>query len=1808
MARRSSSRVVEEFFDIGDSDGEAESSDGGPLTPDEAESPDAEPMIDSSRHVSVPPAESRERTPTPRQRYPNSRSHSVVDLITPRTSPLTRPHATRTPTPDTPRPATRTPTPDAPRPPGHTSRVRRVRERPHFPYVSVSGTAGSSSFAHPPIPEREGPESVASARRRRRDAIAKAAASAASARIALGERRGAPSRSEVLKRADMEAAMASARLMLEEERIEQEREERAAMEESEAEGVDDGTDDIDEVEHAPLPEHADTSSVQDFFTYCKNWLDHEHRNKTRRVKILPTKMKFSVICLDATDSGPIRDQKLSYMIRIGVLFVKHCGLRIPKASDDKTNITGPLRADLVKYTTSTLEALFEAHKKPSSYLTLAQVAWMLYQFPNSPAGVNEAILRDEVTLLSRYRHDITYQQCERLKFDLLEYGPRGGVVTSDVMADGCVPFQENVLAILHRSADAHNRKELDEARFTVADAVWLSLHTNDKDNEKNAEFERIMKAVIVHCNYQFSMVKGESNRKQHQQKIEGCKTPGQLLRGNASLLEMSPQIYPYARRPLFTRYPSVNPGNMAKSVIKEISSQIELTKPIPRPYEAVLELFYEANCNLNKKGDFDETGGSIDVLFPTRRPWKLPIPRGLALRRQHALHLMKKFPDEWYKHRDKVSLRIWMQIPLCVSSVYYFKHVHTMFHRTLSSAGSSPGPMHVEPDFRFPGLPTDLDANNGGFANPGAACYMNAAFQALLRSKIGPRFMRSVQRMARVHLNNLRDYWNTQNTEVKKKMKEATRRLFECGLKFRNEAVLKLCTYDMLILYVIDAYSKNVRGGVEPGIVQHMISNDEEHVSSHERTAFEKKCTAMIGPNYIRQVLDDDNCFFSCVAVSENPDYSAEQVKVRQAQLRQELVAYLRRGMEAGNLPGLLSPFVNEDWLNEMANDRALGDETAFMGMSQMLGRCINVYRPMNNGHLTLFQEHRPDEIKVENDMHIFNTGIHFDVLVPPILINARMNMDPENPQQVAKYTLMNNEEIKRKIMEHDIRSVWNHFIFFAAMYELTERYCEAQTQKTVSLIDVYDSLLVHRVKIPADRGRHLFDYRLANDAGEAISELCDRSAKFAVSINDTHETLKTLISHEDIRNGVCTTCSTQEATKIILNPIAVILVDMPHVKDNILRTLQDFTTETEGQTEGTYECPVCEGAGTAAIEEGFTEHGRPVKKYGGTRTFIRRHADFTCFQLQWISLFQEKNIDQPIHNPNLVNLTIPETIKLVGVDSAEHDYNLIAVVHHTGGFHYKTCVKTGGVWMDYNDVDAVACTLEDAVRCTGAQSDPYLLFYEKLTQPRAETSATPQFHTPLTSPRVETPQAAAINVVLPWNLPPDQYMALVSAVPSLPVGGTNVEEMEVMRPWLGLNTNIGVALVTTRDETLRAAYNALLRRLTAEVHNSNAVFGTKQIERLTKHRESTGTSAVVLSQNEILALMTCALFDFFPHSREKEYEHIGLTRIFRTDSTSTENWGVEKTRCILNYLHMADSDRGGTRQVYFKRHIARFSEAHWMASLRPMKRCIWHDMDPLGNGVVKIEDVCDLLQGQAWEVDFANASIGGGVTGAGCVQEEIRFMQCPELLVSILITDLLENDESVQITGYRQFNNTRGYGRESRANQPRFEYVGPHEAEEPVHGRSMLVMDAKYYAVADWTDQFRWNDIKRELDKARCAFDYSENANWPIVTGHWGCGAFHGNHRLKLYIQLLAAAEAGKSVHFCNFGDPREAQTRAFMQSIPENAPVGKLYKRLKQVVMEHNEDLNWYQDPDNLTRFFNRLTRRRYTSLVRPMENVNF
>ncbi len=61
-------------------------------------------------------------------------------------------------------------------------------------------------------------------------------------------------------------------------------------------------------------------------------------------------------------------------------------------------------------------------------------------------------------------------------------------------------------------------------------------------------------------------------------------------------------------------------------------------------------------------------------------------------------------------------------------------------------------------------------------------------------------------------------------------------------------------------------------------------------------------------------------------------------------------------------------------------------------------------------------------------------------------------------------------------------------------------------------------------------------------------------------------------------------------------------------------------------------------------------------------------------------------------------------------------------------------------------------------------------------------------------------------------------------------------------------------------------------------------------------------------------------------------------------------------------------------------------------------------------------------------QADFANKFVGGGVLRGGSVQEEIWFVICPELLVSLLLCEQMGPTEAIVITGAQRFSEYEGY------------------------------------------------------------------------------------------------------------------------------------------------------------------------------------
>eukprot|EP00397_Hematodinium_sp_SG-2012_P036606 GEMP01039538.1.p1 GENE.GEMP01039538.1~~GEMP01039538.1.p1 ORF type:complete len:468 (+),score=67.46 GEMP01039538.1:116-1519(+) len=195
-------------------------------------------------------------------------------------------------------------------------------------------------------------------------------------------------------------------------------------------------------------------------------------------------------------------------------------------------------------------------------------------------------------------------------------------------------------------------------------------------------------------------------------------------------------------------------------------------------------------------------------------------------------------------------------------------------------------------------------------------------------------------------------------------------------------------------------------------------------------------------------------------------------------------------------------------------------------------------------------------------------------------------------------------------------------------------------------------------------------------------------------------------------------------------------------------------------------------------------------------------------------------------------------------------------------------------------------------------------------------------------------------------------------------------------------------------------------------------------------------------------------------------------------------------------------------------------------------------------------------------QADFANQYLGGGVLWDGNVQEEIRFMICPELLVLMPFCEAMVDNESLLIIGATQYVSYRGYGKS-------FECTGPINDPAPLDSQNrrdvhIIAYDALCFP-GSW--QYDADGVQRELWKCLAAFTPRAGDDRPIATGNWGCGCFGGDPHLKFLIQWLAASHYGRKLVYHPYTDKRvkrlAEEVRAFSENNP-NCTVGRLYAKL--------------------------------------------
>lgn len=284
--------------------------------------------------------------------------------------------------------------------------------------------------------------------------------------------------------------------------------------------------------------------------------------------------------------------------------------------------------------------------------------------------------------------------------------------------------------------------------------------------------------------------------------------------------------------------------------------------------------------------------------------------------------------------------------------------------------------------------------------------------------------------------------------------------------------------------------------------------------------------------------------------------------------------------------------------------------------------------------------------------------------------------------------------------------------------------------------------------------------------------------------------------------------------------------------------------------------------------------------------------------------------------------------------------------------------------------------------------------------------------------------------------------------------------------------------------------------------------------------------------------------------------------RLFTSNSfRKSQNRKLEKLKCFINYFRritMSEDFTNGCLSFERKQADINFDEL-------PNCALKVSPFDLNTNGCMFMDGL-DLSQ-----VDFAHKFIGGGVLNNGCVQEEILFVICPELVVSKLFCSGMLDNESLVITGAEQFNTYSGYS-DSFTWKENWVDVLPRDKYQRLC-RQIIAIDATFFKSRS-SSQYTKSMIDRELKKAFCGFQpdsfvINQSRQPTIATGNWGCGVYRGDPYLKMLIQLVAVSMCQRNFVYFTFHDQELAsrfeQLRGIL-SLQTGLTVGRLYQILSQ------------------------------------------
>lgn len=334
---------------------------------------------------------------------------------------------------------------------------------------------------------------------------------------------------------------------------------------------------------------------------------------------------------------------------------------------------------------------------------------------------------------------------------------------------------------------------------------------------------------------------------------------------------------------------------------------------------------------------------------------------------------------------------------------------------------------------------------------------------------------------------------------------------------------------------------------------------------------------------------------------------------------------------------------------------------------------------------------------------------------------------------------------------------------------------------------------------------------------------------------------------------------------------------------------------------------------------------------------------------------------------------------------------------------------------------------------------------------------------------------------------------------------------------------------------------------------------------------KSGGNSMIQLSRQHIITLLTCSFFSLFCRPEKYDFRHywildkvrcFSVPNMFVMLSAEPSPSQVSKVYAILLYFITCYE----YREAYFTQEPINLERSHLK---------VFPDFSASDKPLLPVTLTDKLIEEDATTLQaiFANKLIGGGVLGHGCVQEEIRLIVSPELLVALALCEQLEESEALFCDGALQFVSYSGYARSFNVEGR----IAPHNLEGSsavfplvlsATKASVVWMDAISFRRMSKDAQYSKTYIDREVKKSYVAFrrrkDALKNDATIISTGNWGCGAFCGDPQLKILLQWCSASEAERSIQYSVFDQSLEGFDKVKKKLEEEKWTVGRLYSSL--------------------------------------------